>query len=47
VIALRQWRGSTHADFRLTPTRLNHDNVAKQRQLNAKGEASAKTSGEA
>jgi len=44
VIVLRH--GATHADQADTDP-LNHDNVAKQRQLNAKGEAAAKSFGEA
>jgi broad specificity phosphatase PhoE len=44
VIVLRH--GATHADQADTDP-LNHDNVAKQRQLNAKGEEAAKAFGEA
>ena len=38
--------GATHADQADTDP-LNHENTAKQRQLNAKGEEAAKTFGEA
>jgi phosphohistidine phosphatase SixA len=44
VIVLRH--GATHNDQADTDP-LNHDNVAKQRQLNAKGEDAAKAFGEA
>ena len=44
VIVLRH--GATHADQADTDP-LNHGNVAKQRQLNAKGEEAAKAFGEA
>jgi phosphohistidine phosphatase SixA len=44
VIVMRH--GATHADQADTDP-LNHDNVAKQRQLNAKGEQDAKIFGEA
>src|SRR5262245_37942462 len=44
VIVLRH--GATHADQADTDP-LNHDNLAKQRQLNAKGEDAAKAFGEA
>lgn len=44
VIVLRH--GATHADQADTDP-LNHENVAKQRQLNAKGEEAAKALGEA
>ena len=44
VIVLRH--GATHADQADTDP-LNHDNIAKQRQLNAKGEEAAKALGEA
>ncbi len=44
VIVLRH--GATHADQADTDP-LNHENVAKQRQLNAKGEEAAKAFGEA
>jgi phosphohistidine phosphatase SixA len=44
VIVLRH--GATHADQADTDP-LNHDNLAKQRQLNAKGEEAAKALGEA
>ena len=43
VIILRH--GATHADQADTDP-LNHENLAKQRQLNAKGEEAAKTFGE-
>ena len=43
VIVLRH--GATHADQADTDP-LNHENVAKQRQLNAKGEEAAKALGE-
>ena len=43
VIVLRH--GATHADQADTDP-LNHENLAKQRQLNAKGEEAAKTFGE-
>ena len=42
VIVLRH--GATHADQADTDP-LNHENLAKQRQLNAKGEEAAKTFG--
>ena len=44
VIVLRH--GATHADQADTDP-LNHDNIAKQRQLNAKGDEAAKALGEA
>ena len=44
VIVMRH--GATHADQADTDP-LNHDNLAKQRQLNAKGEEAAKALGEA
>ena len=44
MIVLRH--GATHADQADTDP-LNHDNIAKQRQLNAKGEAAAKSFGDA
>ena len=44
VIVLRH--GATHADQADTDP-LNHENVAKQRQLNAKGEEAARALGEA
>ena len=44
VIAFRH--GATHADQADTDP-LNHENIAKQRQLNAKGEDAAKALGEA
>ena len=44
VIVLRH--GATHADQADTDP-LNHDNIAKQRQLNAKGEEAAKAFGDA
>ena len=44
VIVLRH--GATHADQADTDP-LNHENLAKQRQLNAKGEEAAKAFGEA
>ena len=44
VIVLRH--GATHADQADTDP-LNHENVAKQRQLNAKGEEAARAFGEA
>ena len=44
VIVIRH--GATHADQADTDP-LNHDNVAKQRQLNAKGEDAAKAFGAA
>src|SRR6185503_21330733 len=44
VIIMRH--GATHADQADTDP-LNHGNVAKQRQLNAKGEEAAKAFGEA
>ena len=44
VIAIRH--GATHADQADTDP-LNHENIAKQRQLNAKGEEAAKALGDA
>ena len=44
VIVMRH--GATHADQADTDP-LNHDNIAKQRQLNAKGEEAAKAFGKA